>query len=44
MEINKDMLKDMIVPTVWTDKDVDIIVQYNMDKLIGLESVDELSK
>ena len=38
------MLEDMIVPTIWTDKDADIIVQYKMDKLAGLESVEELSR
>jgi len=35
-------MKD-VVPTECTDKDLDIIVEYLIDKKLGLQSVDELT-
>ena len=32
-----------IVKTKWEDKDIDLIVQYLIDKKLKLESVDELT-
>ena len=31
-----------LVPTKWTDKDYDILVDYIIDKELGLKDVDEL--
>ena len=36
-------LEDQIVETSWTDRDYDCLVDYILDKKLGLESVDELS-
>ena len=35
-------MKD-IIPTTITDKDLDIITEYIIDKKLGLKSVDELT-
>ena len=39
-----DDIEKSIVETMWKDKDTDIIVQYEIDKKLKLESVDELSQ
>ena len=37
-----DDLESMIVPTVWTDKDTDIVVQAEIYRKLGLKPVTEL--
>lgn len=37
-----DSLESEIVETEWTDKDYDYIVDYIIDKKLGLKNVDEL--
>lgn len=38
---NKD-LEDMLVPTEWTDRDDDVVVQSIIDEQVGLGSKTEL--
>ncbi len=40
----KNNMDELVVPTTWDDKDTDLVVQYQMDKKLKLESVDELSQ
>ncbi len=44
MASQEDSLEDLTVDTVWEDRDSDIVVQYQIDKKLNLESVDELSQ
>jgi len=41
--IPKDF-EDKIIPCQWEDKDTDIVVQYQIDKKLNLESVHELTQ
>lgn len=36
--------EEKIVPCQWEDKDTDIVVQYQIDKKLNLESVNELTR
>ncbi len=37
-------IEELIVPTTWEEKDTDLVVQYQIDKKLKLESVNELSQ
>jgi len=37
-------IENSIVETTWEDKDTDLLVQYQIDKKLKLESIDELSQ
>jgi len=37
-------IENDIVETTWEDKDTDLVVQYQIDKKLNLESVPELSQ
>ena len=39
-----ESLEESIVETTWEEKDADLVVQYQIDKKLNLESVDELSQ
>lgn len=39
-----ESLEESIVETTWEEKDTDLVVQYQIDKKLNLESVDELSQ
>ncbi len=40
--MSNDEFEQTIVPTTWDDKDTDIVVQYKLDKKLGLENKPEL--
>ena len=42
MSANDMKLEDMIIPTKWTDRDAEIVVQSEIDNMLGLEPVMEL--
>jgi len=44
MENSAESIEDSIVDTTWEEKDTDLVVQYQIDKKLKLESVDELSQ
>ncbi len=44
MENPSESIEKSVVETTWEDKDTDLVVQYQIDKKLHLESVDELSQ
>ena len=44
MKNSTKSIEDSIVETTWEEKDLDLIVQYQIYKKLNLESVDELSQ
>ena len=38
------ILEELVTPTIWEDKDTDLVVQYKIDKKLNLESVNELTQ
>ena len=42
MDENDRRLESMVVPTEWTDRDTDIVIQVEIDRKLGLEPVFEL--
>ena len=39
-----ESIEESVVETTWEDKDIDLVVQYQIDKKLKLGSVDELSQ
>ena len=44
MRNSAESIDNLIVETIWGEKDMDLVVQYKIDKKLKLESVDELSQ
>ena len=44
MKNSTESIEDSIVETTWEEKDLDLVVQYQIYKKLNLESVDELSQ